>query len=381
MKNFNSLLAIIIVTVIVAIIQPKTTPALTGAEVREEAEKITVLLVLKDGKEFKSLGSGVMLTKDKNTFYVLTAYHTIYDLDDTELKRLRIVTYNQQRYEVKGYGKELNLDLAVLKFTSTKDYSVANYLNCDDIKAGSKVYVSGYPVSEKLPGLHITLGIISSTEQIENKPALTYDNSIAKGMSGGAVLDEKGCLVGIHRAGNLVLDKDGQRILGEDKSVALKGFKFGIPIQPNLRNIKRMISQANKNQIPPTPRPTPPPPKPEKTTASKPVELSPIFIADVCESYNKNPLENQTEALHFLQKQISENQRPIWINFIQQWRKDSSLIIVIPKDFFLTNVCLNYKPEEYKNHKQALETLQSGINKLSSEVQSEFLQIWNASEE
>ncbi|GGA27099.1 serine protease [Okeania sp. KiyG1] len=118
-----------------------------------------------------------------------------------------------------------------------------------------------------------------------------------------------------------------------------------------------------------------------KVEEQAPVQLSSIFIADVCESYSKEPSQKKDEALNFLQKKISENQRSIWINFAQQWRKDSGLVMREPKDLFLTNVCLNYQPEEYKNHKKALETFQSAINKLPSEVQSQFLEIWNAYDE
>ncbi len=103
----------------------------------------------------------------------------------------------------------------------------------------------------------------------------------------------------------------------------------------------------------------------------KPVQLSSIFIADVCKSDSKEPSQKRDEALNFLQKPISENQLPIWINFAQKWRKDSDILLKEPEYLFITNACRYYEPKNKPNQKEAFQVLQSAINNLSSEVQFE----------
>jgi len=547
----------------IGIIQPEISLALTKEEIYEQGKQITILIEGLVKGESKSLGSGVIYKKeqagDSYTYYVLTTSHIYENSLNVDRNSLRIKTSDEKQYQVKVVREKSNLDLAILKFTTTNDYSYAKS-DCEDIKGGADIYVFGYPTNlvHNSDKFQMIPGAISSTDiVVDDNPAFTYAytttiNINIKGMSGGPILNTTGCLVGVHRRSDGEVYSGG--IVPEPGSLQPKntGFKIGIPIQPNLRNIQTIISQANQISPSPTPKQTPitqisPSPKPtpevknSEETVSKPdtvtvqslsfkpeeeaaidiinsmlkaqrkklekdnfkciekeyndchtkvflysgnqmerngveiysenynfaintttrgvfhyaipkkdinlnlkafvgamllpetatsnnpetisiicftnnlvetpnqiprpnynfqkrpncrpgtlnieapefsentpiespkveeqapVKLSSIFISNVCESYNNNPSQNQTEALNFLQKQVSENQRPIWINFAQKWRQDSGIVIREPEDFKLTNTCRYYQPENKPNQKEAFQILQTAINNLSSE--------------
>lgn len=142
-------------------------------------------------------GSGVLFARSGRTYYVLTAKHVV-DLNDS----YQIVTEDGNEYKI-DYSDIIplkeDLDLAVLIFTSYDNYDVARLGNSDLLYRGSSVYLSGWVKSEK--ELRLTFGEITNFRN--NKPkdgySLIYNNKYtSNGMSGGPLLNNKGCLVGIH---------------------------------------------------------------------------------------------------------------------------------------------------------------------------------------
>ena len=96
--------------------------SLTGIphDVREIAKKITVRIDY-PGEN----GSGVVIAKEGNNYYVLTAHHVA----KQENKNQEVVTHDGKRYPVnESTVKSLDpqADLAVLQFSSNDNYKVAN---------------------------------------------------------------------------------------------------------------------------------------------------------------------------------------------------------------------------------------------------------------
>lgn len=127
--------------------------------------------------ESKSLGSGVIYKKeqegDSYTYYVLTTFHT-YDKGGINRNSLRVQTYDQKQHQVEVVREESNLDLAVLKFISTDDYSNAEHC---DVKGGADIYASGYPnnLNHNSDKFQMIPGYISSTDVVvDGNPAFTY---------------------------------------------------------------------------------------------------------------------------------------------------------------------------------------------------------------
>jgi S1-C subfamily serine protease len=235
----SALTSTAIVTALV-ITLPAPTFALSGEEVNDIAREVTVLI---KGKE--SHGSGVIISKSDKTYYVLTAYHVVNDPDE-----YKVVAPDKQAYQLDlSKVKRLpNVDLAVVEFTSDKEYKIAKLANSDLAKEGGSVFVSGWPA----PGLvgnesgnstirQFTSGEISGLlEQPYNGYKLVYTNVTRRGMSGGPVFDAGGRVVGIHGLG----ETEDLKALGIEKmspeaasivGLIKPGFNYAIPINTFLR--------------------------------------------------------------------------------------------------------------------------------------------------
>ena len=189
-------------------------------EVDEIAQQITVRIAT---PKLDSHGSGVIIARNDNTYYVATAGHVVEP--DGEYQ---IVTPDGETYELDNQtiNKSDAYDLAILSFTSDKEYPVAtlgNYTvaaNDDQV-----VFVSGFPNLEEntSPQRTITGGkvILKDETDVSTKDfysiqsndgkGLLYTNISYGGMSGGAILDSEGSLVGINTGAEneLYFDESG----------------------------------------------------------------------------------------------------------------------------------------------------------------------------
>ncbi len=214
-------------TLILPMVVTSVATALSSQEVAEIAEKITVLIQT----PFAS-GSGIIVGRQGNTYRIITNEHVIRDV--TSGAEVDVITYDQERYRVGGETIKVvpGVDLAVLELVSNKDYPVAQIGNESAARAGSRVYVAGYPVIT----ISITRSIYTFTEgkitanasrPLEDGYSLVYNNSTLPGMSGGAVLNENGELIGVH--GRADIDPKIQKT--GNPNVRIKtGFNLGIPI-------------------------------------------------------------------------------------------------------------------------------------------------------
>ncbi|BAZ10403.1 TPR repeat-containing protein [Calothrix sp. NIES-4071] len=198
----------------VVVTQPQIAFGLTPLQINTIAKGFTVL-VAGDGA-----GSGVVIERKGNTYYVLTNQHVVKSDGNYEIQ-----TYDGARYSVKHVRELSGFDLAILEFNSVKNYNVATVADSDKAYEGMPVYVAGWAAS--IPGIteernyQFTQGNIRSRLQTaENGYALVYDNRAIPGMSGGAVLDEQGNLIGINGIAREI-EKQGKR---------LEILRFAIPI-------------------------------------------------------------------------------------------------------------------------------------------------------
>lgn len=235
-QNLPAVLAGTAVATAIIITQPSAAQALTGEEVNNIAREVTVLI-----KSDKGHGSGVIVAKDSKTYYVLTALHVVSKKDD-----YKIITHEKQAYQL-DYGKVKRLsgvDLAVVEFSSDKDYKPAKLANSETVSEGKPVFVSGWPrlttVGQAAGGQLVrqfTDGRVSGflPQSLEGYKMI-YTNKTLGGMSGGPVLDAGGRVVGIHGLGDTedpkLLQKEG---ISEEAATSIAGlikpgFNYAIPI-------------------------------------------------------------------------------------------------------------------------------------------------------
>ncbi|MEQ8994892.1 MAG: trypsin-like peptidase domain-containing protein [Coleofasciculus sp. B1-GNL1-01] len=237
-QNFSSGLSAALMGAAIVVVQPQ----IVTAQVDEQAQAIASFArnttVVINGQ---NPGSGVIISRQGNTYYVLTAKHVVNIPDEYE-----IVTSDGVKYPL-DYGtvKKLpGLDLALVQFTSDKHYPIALVGDSDTAIEGGTVYISGWPhpgraITQRI--FQITSGKISGRplESLENGYDLVYTNITRSGMSGGPIWDAQGRVIGIHG------QAEGEQIINPDgNTIPVKsGFNLGIPINIFLKHSSKNDSR------------------------------------------------------------------------------------------------------------------------------------------
>jgi Flp pilus assembly protein TadD len=225
-------LAPFLLTPAIALIQSVPAYALSAEQVRQVAEASTVLI---DGV---NPGSGVIIDRVGDTYTVLTARHVVGTVDG-----YTIVAATGDRYPVDyaNVVKFSGVDLALVRFTSSRNYRVATLANYAYNASFKTVYTAGWTASRSR---QFTAGIlgdrnfsIALTQGLrQDGYELFYSNLTQVGMSGGAVWDADGRMIGIHGLAEGEEINDGQRGIARVK----RGFSSGIPISTFLSQLPQL---------------------------------------------------------------------------------------------------------------------------------------------
>ena len=203
------------------------------------ARNITIEIVregyLTGGDKYIPIGSGVIIAKEDLIYYVLTAEH-ISNNDNGLLAFIRSEKPGKavEVLPLKFIKRDPQKDLAVLAFTSFTNYTVIELDVTSQLDNENQIYIVGWPGSYDREGLQFTPAKVTNPKIGNN---LTYQptepgENLYKGMSGGAILNKKGKLVGIH-VGVTQLDGDG-------KGVLISTFLSDMP-----QEIKTLLTKTN----------------------------------------------------------------------------------------------------------------------------------------
>lgn len=151
-------------------------------------------------REFKrgGLGSGIIVKRAGDTYYVLTNNHVVDSATDISVK-----LSDQRQYKGKVVGKDNRKDLAVVSFSARETLPVATLGDSNGLEVGDLVLAVGNPLGYENT---ITMGIVSALgrrgPQGQSVSASTdyiqTDASINQGNSGGALVNIRGEVVGIN---------------------------------------------------------------------------------------------------------------------------------------------------------------------------------------
>ncbi len=231
------------------------------AKIQSIAEKITVRIDTENEN-----GSGVIVARQGNIYYVLTAAHVV----KTE-RPYEIVTPDGQKYALENSKiKQLTgADLAILQFQSDRKYEVATLgvyepkwqeqfyqekitteLNQNSQNLMPWVFLFGWQRKQNIPQVRLTAGrnptvkfYRSESREIpffrkgikaqakEKGYELSYSNFSFGGMSGGAVLDTEGRVIGIHLAAG-----------GERRG--LREVQFGMSLGTSIQKFLELAKKA-----------------------------------------------------------------------------------------------------------------------------------------
>jgi hypothetical protein len=165
-------------------------------------KQITVTI---DNVEDRRRNGGVIIDRQNHTYTVLTTKAIIKKRKDYRLTTVDGIQYNFYDRDIKLANN--NLDLAIVTFTSDRDYMVAKLGDSSNISEGIIVYKTGYTrLLENLASDLVftlksaTLVSILPASDSQEGYQLVDNNPLAAGSGGGAVLDDRGLLVGIQGA-------------------------------------------------------------------------------------------------------------------------------------------------------------------------------------
>lgn len=210
---------------------------LTGkaAEIDKKAREITVRI---EGVN-KQSGSGIIIGRENNIYYVLTANEVI---ENTLAKQehIFVITPDGKRYQIEksNLTTQPGANLAVVKFSSIEQYRTARIGNYQLRSEQQNIFVSGWiePQKNQLRNWYFSPGIRLENYQDASKEIakaasydLQYTNLSYKGTKGGPLLDSDGRLIGIHGQTTTIttVDRNNKKIelpLGSSAGISINTF-------------------------------------------------------------------------------------------------------------------------------------------------------------
>ncbi|QEN05862.1 PDZ domain-containing protein [Thiospirochaeta perfilievii] len=141
------------------------------------------------------VGSGVILYKESDSYFILTNKHVVGNLDEVS-----VLLYNNELLKGSVIGFDVRFDIAVVKIETDLELSVAEISLSSRLRVGQFVAALGSPMSY---AQSISMGIISNIgrfggpkDNLSNY--IQTDAAINHGNSGGPLVNMKGEVVGIN---------------------------------------------------------------------------------------------------------------------------------------------------------------------------------------
>jgi tetratricopeptide (TPR) repeat protein/S1-C subfamily serine protease len=223
---------------------------LTPQQVQQTAKNISVRIT-----SATNGGSGVIIAKKGTTYLILTNAHVI-----RGATKIQIQAPDGQKYiatPING-GFNSKYDLALLQFTSNTKYKLANLSSAgsNTIEAERTIYSAGFPFDSK--EIRVTSGEISQLSDLpfDNGTQIGYvtnkgEKGIRQGMSGGAIFDAQGNLLGINAIGIAPIlpnytYSDGSKPIPKLATQYTRA-NWGIPIYNFLTSVKADILYGYEN--------------------------------------------------------------------------------------------------------------------------------------
>jgi Do/DeqQ family serine protease len=144
----------------------------------------------------QGLGSGIIVQKSGERYYVLTNNHVVKDASDISVR-----LSDQRTFKAKVVGTDPRKDVALVSFDSRQPLPVAELGDSNGLQVGDLVLAVGNPFGFEST---VTMGIVSALGRHAQGEAATYtdyiqtDAAINQGNSGGALVNIQGQVVGIN---------------------------------------------------------------------------------------------------------------------------------------------------------------------------------------
>jgi tetratricopeptide (TPR) repeat protein len=228
----------------VALVQPAVSANL-ASEIESIARAVTVEIKLKQSDR---VGSGVIIDKKGNLYTLVTNRHVIcgkrncQNISGSEVYNLDL--FDGQKYQVQKSAIKLlgsDLDLAIIQFRSSRNYTVAKVAVSERLKVNNDVYTAGFPDNQLGFAFGGGEAISVVNKRIEGDKGgytIIYNAGTLPGMSGGGVFDSNGQLVAIHGYGDRF--RENTEIDNKSRVNSKIGFNRGIPVRWLVQNLAEL---------------------------------------------------------------------------------------------------------------------------------------------
>ena len=187
-------------------------------------------------EQVNSEGSGVIYKKDDNNAYLVTNTHVI-----NGAKKLDIRLADGTKVPGEIVGSDTYSDIAVVKISSEKVSTVAEFGDSSQLAVGETAIAIGSPLGSEYANT-VTQGIVSSLNrhvslksedgQAISTNAIQTDTAINPGNSGGPLINIQGQVIGITSSK-----------IASNGGTSVEGLGFAIPAN----DVKNIIKQLEKN--------------------------------------------------------------------------------------------------------------------------------------
>ena len=262
--------------------------ALSPEEVNLRAKQIIVRI---DGA---SVGSGSLIDRADNVYTVLSNWHVMKNQGEYIVST---IDGRKHKVDPQSIRQLPGLDLAVFEFTSNQNYQVAEFGDSANLNEGQSVYFAGYPGELRQEDNRYyrffsanLVGILPKST--ENGYALVYNGEAFPGMSGGAVFNKDGLVIGVHGEANVNAVSGGT----SNYAIPINTYQSAIAKlkEPSAANTPTETSPTN-NEVANTPEAEPeaePQTQPDTTPEAKP-EAEPSTQPDPTpEASNTDPISS-----------------------------------------------------------------------------------------
>ena len=213
--------------------------SLSNEEILEKAKSITVKV-----KVGKTAGSGILIERTGPIYQLVTNRHVI-----NRGESYQILTPDGNLYgaELIAVGEED--DLAILQFSSIKDYRVAS-LKTSSLQIGEQLFAVGFPFNSDKSILTTGELFLQLDIPLKNGYQLGYTGEIQQGMSGGVILNTRGEVIGVNGRSAYPILEDYQFQDGSFPEPKLqekmRALNWGVPIE---KVVALHNSELNREKI------------------------------------------------------------------------------------------------------------------------------------
>jgi S1-C subfamily serine protease len=191
-----------LVTAIVLLSPSVSANTLSPEQIQKIARSVTLRIEV-TGNGNSGTGSGVIIQKQGNSYFFATNAHVVCSNRKNYLKNCekypnyKIITPDRQSHTITATAVNIlpNLDIAIVRFQSDRNYAVATLGNSDKLTIDAPIYTAGFPASSSSLSFHSGTIVASGRNRLTGDDGgytIIYDALTNPGMSGSGVFDRLG---------------------------------------------------------------------------------------------------------------------------------------------------------------------------------------------